>query len=322
LELFGITAGLFLGICVSKLITGVINILLKGYTRDMLTEGNSDLLFNRPDFCMMLPFTALALAIFIVYIVTLISNRLSLKKFNKLSPIEAIKGTFAMKFNKKAQTSNVIEKIFHIEGFIANKNIKRDKSKYKTIVISITINIILFLSLNGIISNYYKTGIYGSLFDYENDMPFDTFISFSDINDLEEVNGVIKYLEENELIDSWYLYQQNAQNERVKITKNDDIMKGTTLYLALFTDKYYEIETKLGTLSNIAKQSLQIDKMKNMLDCVKIQKKVTDILANTLTGLLALIASLNIFNTISSSIFLRKKDFVVLKSIRNEPQAN
>ena len=62
--------------------------------------------------------------------------------------------------------------------------------------------------------------------------------------------------------------------------------------------------------------------MKNMLDCVKIQKKVTDILANTLTGLLALIASLNIFNTISSSIFLRKKDFIVLKSIRNEPQAN
>lgn len=284
----------------------------------MLTEGNSELLFNKPNFDISLPFSVILFAILLVYIVIVVSNRLSLRKFNKLSPIEAIKGANLVKINKNLKASSITEKFFHVEGFIANKNIKRNKSKYKTIVLSITINIILFLSINGIVSAYYKTGIYGSLFDVENELPFDTEISFSGITDLKELAPVIEYLQNNELIDSFYIYQQNTSREQIKITKNEEIIKNMPINLALFTDKYYEIETQLGTISNIAGQNLQINKLKNMLDCVKIQKKVTDILVNTLTCLLALIASLNIFNTISSSIFLRRKDFAVLKSIRYE----
>jgi putative ABC transport system permease protein len=47
----------------------------------------------------------------------------------------------------------------------------------------------------------------------------------------------------------------------------------------------------------------------------KSTKKVVDICVNSFIAFLALISAINIFNTIYSSMLIRKKDFLVLKSL-------
>lgn len=48
---------------------------------------------------------------------------------------------------------------------------------------------------------------------------------------------------------------------------------------------------------------------------MKVQKEITELIINSFILLLVLISSVNIFNTIYSSIVLRKKEFAIFKSI-------
>ena len=150
----GIITGIFIGLLISKLLTSVVNILLKNYMYDMFHLVDT-LLLDKPDFYMHVPIPILILIIIIVYIVISISSILSLKKLNHLNPIDTIKGISDIKTsNKQLELSDMTEKLFGIEGVIANKNIKKDKSKYRTISLSLTVSIVLFLSVSGLAENF------------------------------------------------------------------------------------------------------------------------------------------------------------------------
>lgn len=60
-----------------------------------------------------------------------------------------------------------------------------------------------------------------------------------------------------------------------------------------------------------------------MMQSIKIENKITQLVINTFMGLIAIISAINIFNVVSSSIILRKRDFAVLKSMgMNNKQTN
>lgn len=70
-------------------------------------------------------------------------------KISKVSPIEAIRNSNEIKIKKrKLKSSKLIKKIFGIGGVLADKNIKRNRKKYRTIVISLTISVILFIYIS------------------------------------------------------------------------------------------------------------------------------------------------------------------------------
>lgn len=91
-------------------------------------------------------------------------------------------------------------------GELAFKNIKREKKNYKTIVISITVSIIIFLTTTGFARNLFLE-TEDLLKTYE-DSKFEYKISY--VNQ-DEIEGIIEYLNKDNLINDYVIYRTGLQ---------------------------------------------------------------------------------------------------------------
>lgn len=79
------------------------------------------------------------------------------KKASKVSPIESIRNSANIKINpKKIKSPKIIKKLFGIGGEISIKNIKRNKKKYRTTILSIIVSVFVFIALSSFMSMIYK----------------------------------------------------------------------------------------------------------------------------------------------------------------------
>lgn len=105
-------------------------------------ESSTSLIFS-------MPFLAVILIIFVSSMTILLSCLIPAIKISRISPIEAIRNNNEIKIKKKKLKANkLIKKIFGIGGVLADKSLKRSRKKYRTIVISVTISIILFVVMS------------------------------------------------------------------------------------------------------------------------------------------------------------------------------
>ena len=97
------------------------------------------------------------LSIILSIITIYLSARKASKKASKISPIEAIRSNEDIKINpKKLKTPKFIKGIFGIGGDIAYKNLKRNKKKFRTAIVSIVMCITVFIAMNTFINDIYK----------------------------------------------------------------------------------------------------------------------------------------------------------------------
>lgn len=145
LALIGIPLGLILGLVASFILIAISNILLKGtFPSDM------KLVFS-------FSYLSLILAIILGYITVILSALKSAYRSSKISPIESIRNSGDIKIsNKKIKTPKLINTLFGIGGVIAYKNIKRNKKKTRTAIISLIVSISTFIALSTFISIGFK----------------------------------------------------------------------------------------------------------------------------------------------------------------------
>ena len=137
LGLIGIPLGLILGMIASSILIVISNLFIG----DMLARNLK----------LVLKFSWVAFVVSIVLgIVTIYLSALrSARKASKISPIESIRNSNEIKIKaKKLKTPKIIRKIFGIGGEISYKNLKRNKKKYRTTVISITVSVFVFIALS------------------------------------------------------------------------------------------------------------------------------------------------------------------------------
>lgn len=164
LGLIGIPLGLLLGLFASWILVIISNLFLK----DMFSAGLK----------LVLAFSWMAMIIAIILgIVTIYLSALrSANKAAKVSPIESIRNSAEIKINaKKVKSSKIIKGIFGVGGDIAYKNMKRNKKKYRTTVISIVISVAVFIGLS-----YFVNGAFNSVKQEIKTIPFDISLSISD----------------------------------------------------------------------------------------------------------------------------------------------
>lgn len=143
LGVIGIPLGIFLGFLATYILIIVSNFLLKGM---LLETYNLELKFV---FSWLAVLCAILLGIITIYL----SARKSAKKAGKVSPIDSIRNNEEIKItNKELKTPKIITKLFGIGGEISFKNIKRNKRKYRTTVISILVSIASFVALTSFVS--------------------------------------------------------------------------------------------------------------------------------------------------------------------------
>lgn len=148
--IIAIPLGILCGMLAVVILIQVVNLLLG----DSL---NTKCIFS-------IPMLAIIVSIVISLITIYLSCILPARKASKIPPIEAIRGNDDIKIKaKKVKTSKITKKLFGIGGVIASKNLKRNKKKYRTTVISLVVSISIFISLSSfldygekIINIYYK----------------------------------------------------------------------------------------------------------------------------------------------------------------------
>lgn len=137
LSIIGIPLGVLSGILASFILIKVVNALIGNF---MVIEGF--LIFR-------VSILAIIFSIILSIITIFLSSRKAAKIASKTSPITAIRNSGSIKINpKKLKTPKLIKKLFGIGGVISYKNIKRNKKKYRTTVISIVLCVAVYVALS------------------------------------------------------------------------------------------------------------------------------------------------------------------------------
>ena len=136
LGVFGIPLGILVGFLATYILILITNILLK----NAIAEGFTLV------FVVSLP--AVLIAIALGFVTIYLSALGSARRASKISPIDSIRNSSDIKIKgKKLKTPKFINKLFGIGGAISYKNLKRNKKKYRTTIISIAVSVLVFISL-------------------------------------------------------------------------------------------------------------------------------------------------------------------------------
>ena len=123
---------------------------------------------NEVKFVFSMPYWAVIISIVLGFATIYFSCIFSARRAAKISPIDAIRSNTDIKIkSKKIKCPKLISKIFGVGGEIAYKNLKRNKKKYRTTVISLVVSITVFISLSTFLNYAFgMTGIYYKEMDY------------------------------------------------------------------------------------------------------------------------------------------------------------
>ena len=208
----GISIGIIVSIIISSLGIQMLNFLISKTER--YTSGSKFIIDPNIKMYMNIPSASIILTFVITLVVTIISSLLTIRRLSKESKKKYIKYVKVPKF---------ITKLFKEEGELAYKNIRKDKTKYRSIVTSILISIVLFVTVSKILENHLNTF-------YNIEYYPDYKIELVGENTKESAEKVINYLKSKELIDNYIDISCVSTNElKVKIPKNKITSEGEKL---------------------------------------------------------------------------------------------
>lgn len=138
----GIPLGVLLGLLATAILVYVCNLFLV----DLAGMVSLELIFS-------VSYLSIIVAVILGIVTIYLSAIKSANMAARLTPLDAIRATSDIKVNsKKIKCPKIIAKIFNIGGVISYKNMKRNKKKYKTAVISICICVATFIPLSYFVS--------------------------------------------------------------------------------------------------------------------------------------------------------------------------
>ena len=172
-----IPLGILLGIVAIIILLWIVNLLIG----DMM-EG-TEFVYNVPGMAILISVVISGITIFLSCLIPAI-------KASKIPPIEAIRGTDDIKIKtRKIKTSKLTKKLFGIGGVIASKNLKRNRKKYRTTVVSLVVSISIFIALSSFLtygqmmtSSYYTDLNYNIAVNGGNETLYEKIATWSGIN--------------------------------------------------------------------------------------------------------------------------------------------
>lgn len=131
----GIPLGVFLGLASISL---VISLIAKNFENILLTDVPLTLSISAP---------TLMIAVAVSMMTILISAYIPARKAASRPVLESIRQTKEIKIESGAvKTSKLAQRLYSLEGTLALKNFKRNKKRYGSIVLSLTLSVVLFVS--------------------------------------------------------------------------------------------------------------------------------------------------------------------------------
>ena len=137
--LAGIPAGILAGVCGVNI---VINIVARNF---------ESIMYDTP-LKMVISVPAIIVSVVTSLITILVSAYIPARKAAAVPVMECIRQTNEVKIEAgKVKTSKLASRIYGLEGMLALKNFKRNKKRYRSIVFSLVLSIVLFISSNSFV---------------------------------------------------------------------------------------------------------------------------------------------------------------------------
>ncbi len=215
LGIIGIPLGVFLGLFASFILMIISNKLLSNsYSEDLVLRFS-------------ISWLAILVSIILGMITIYLSALKSAFKASRVSPIESIRNSGNIKIKKRSlKCPKIISKIFKIGGEISFKNMKRNKRKFRTTVVSIVISTSVFIALSyfmGIAIDSVKEEVNASDHNIDVSITNPTDETYKKYLDLKNVTGVEKLsLEYTVYFDVDTDIVKGKVNEEFKKFKGDD----------------------------------------------------------------------------------------------------
>ena len=237
LGLIGIPLGILSGIFASYILIIVCNYFMK----DFFASEAMRLIFSYS-------WSAILISAILGIITLYLSAFNSARKASKISPINSIKNSANIKLtSKKVKGSKIIHNLFGIGGDISYKNIKRNKRKYRTTVISIIISVTVFISLSSFMNMAYDE-VKKEFKNNEYNLYLTVRDDNSDVNALAISTTKLDNIKEYTIArDNYFKIEQPKFSEEFKKFRNRDEEDdyGITM-IAVGKSEYQKYINKLG----------------------------------------------------------------------------
>ena len=264
LGIIGIPVGILSGLVAIFILLKVISNILKDFAGIEFIYATS--------------FLAIAISIVLASITIYLSARKSAKKASKISPIEAIRNTDDIKIKaKKLRSPKIIKRLFGVGGDISYKNLKRNRKKYRTTVISIIVSVSIFIAMSAFVQYAFDaTSVYYKNYDYN----LVINASESDINQLLEIaknDTVKKYSITRQLVldvsgkelTNHYTNEKKSADEGIGVI-NPDKEKDCITIVAVGKEEYMRFLNKNGLKYEDVKDKVILnDSAKTYIDSKK-----------------------------------------------------
>ncbi len=257
LGMISIPLGILLGIIASYILIIVCNLLLAESF-----DFGFKLMFN-------LSYLAVLFSIVLGIITIYLSALKVARRASKVLPIDLIRNSADIKINSKnLKSPKLVKSLFGVGGDISYKNLKRNKKKYRTTIISITVSVLTFIALSSFVDLAFLS-VEDELQETKYDISLYTSVYNSDATfynkALETVflDGVEEYTIKRQ--DSLHVKASNYSKEYIKKGKVD-VDPDDSAFLNIYAvgdGAYRNYLKKLGLdYEKIKNKAILVDKLK------------------------------------------------------------
>lgn len=284
--MIGIPLGILIGLPVIKLVLFLVR------------ENFGNMMYDTVPLEMVLSAPALVGAAVISMITILISAYLPARKAAGTPVMECIRQTNEVKLTAKSlRTSQATGQLWGLPGILALKNFKRNRQRYRSIILSLILSVVLCVSASSLgadlklLTTVYVADVDGDIFFYPGGMEqeelaqlFDSLRTVEGVYRSEDHAPASKYGEDGL---TFWSESPGQSAEKMKL-----VIEATGV-----TGSY--------TLLNVHEK---LEENRNLLFIVNL-------FAVVFIAMISLIATVNVFNTISTNVRLRRRELAMLRSV-------
>lgn len=190
----------------------------------------------------------------IAFLIICISVWIPAARIKRITPLEAIRANKDVKIRaKEVRSARIIQKIFGMEGMLADKNYKRDRKKYRATVFSLTVSIVLFTAAT-LFSNYMdRTGAF-MLEAPEYELQY---TALEEEMTKEEQDDLLQMMEKGKDVESVDIY--GYMNLPSEISKKDVSKEGQKVFGYDGLEAFYDLSSDEAASYDMQNQYEHID---------------------------------------------------------------
>lgn len=242
----GIPIGVISGVLASFILIHVVNFFIKN-----MFVGNEYLIFK-------ISYLSIVISIILSIVTIFMSSKKGAKIASKTSPMVLIRGNNDILVNsKKLKTPKFINKLFGIGGVVSYKNIKRNKKKYRTTIVSIVLSVSVYIALSYFVNTAFDV-VKMAKGDYTYNLVYTSYtkdynLNYNNVLNFSKHDTVKKYsVVRTSIITGNFKASKDFKKYNAYMSEEKPILNSVT-FISVGKEEYLRYISKLGLNYNSVK---------------------------------------------------------------------